>query len=107
MFTQKKIIKKLKLFGYDFTWVVRHRWEKDANNVFGNYEAHKIKRGPSLGIWFKKNRAVGKKNFKDPKKWESNLVNSYMLGADLIVAKTWLNFSKGAMKLKMKKDNYG
>ena len=40
-----------------------------------------------------------KKNFKTPKKWHNNLVNSYMVGIDLLWIKAWFTVSKGTMKI--------
>ena len=55
----------------------------------------------NLGIWFRKNKIVGAKNFKDPKKWGSSLVNDYMLGIDLLIFHGWINWNTGGMALKV------
>lgn len=53
------------------------------------------------GIWFRKNKIVGAKNFKDPKIWGQNLVNDYMLGIDLLIVKGCINWNTGGMALKV------
>ena len=54
-----------------------------------------------IGIWFRKNRVVGSKNFKTPDKWNENLVNSYMIGIDLLIIKGWIEWSKGAKEIEI------
>lgn len=55
----------------------------------------------SLGLWFKRSKVVGAKNFKNPKKWGQNLVNDYMLGIDLLIFQGWINWNRSAMVLKI------
>lgn len=54
-----------------------------------------------IGFWYRKNKIVGAKNFKDPNKWGQNLVNDYMLGIDLLIIKGWVNWNTGGMELKI------
>lgn len=56
----------------------------------------------SLGLWFKRSKVVGSKNFKDPNKWSQNLVNDYMLGIDLLIFQGWINWNRGGMVLEIK-----
>jgi len=58
----------------------------------------------NLGIWFRRNKIVGAKNFKDPNKWGQNLVNDYMLGIDLLIVKGWINWNRGGMSLKVENE---
>lgn len=46
----------------------------------------------SLGIWYKRNKIVSNTKFNTPDEWSNNLINSYMIGIDLIIFKTWINF---------------
>ena len=55
----------------------------------------------SLGIWFRKNKVVGAKEFRNPKNWGYNLVNDYMLGIDLLVFHGWVSWNTGGMVLKL------
>lgn len=57
-----------------------------------------------LGVWFRKNKIVGAKNFKDPNKWGQNLVNDYMLGIDILIFQGWINWNRGGMALKIQNE---
>lgn len=91
-------IKEVKILGYDFEFVFRHRYEKDDEGkrllrsftMWSEWE---------LGFFFKSNKVVGKRNFSKPKEWKNNLVNSYMLGINLLWGKAWFTVSKGTMKI--------
>jgi hypothetical protein len=54
-----------------------------------------------IALWFRRNKIVGAKDFKNPKNWESNLVNDYMLGFDFLIFKGWINWNTGGMALKI------
>jgi hypothetical protein len=47
---------------------------------------------------------VGRNDFTNPKRWEDNLVNSYMLGIDLLIIKSWIEWDINGMHLEMKDD---
>ena len=91
------MVKKIKIGRFKATFVLRHRWESDRS--ISNYEVWRMRKEYELGIWFKRNKAVGtvkrgqdsqetaKKTFAS-----DNLVNTYMIGLDLIVCKTWIDF---------------
>jgi hypothetical protein len=90
---------RTKLGSFKATWVLRHRWENGSDSILENYEAHGVRSKWSLGIWAKRYKAVGvKRRGKDKsdtvKKTfgEGNLVNCYMIGLNLIVAKVWIDF---------------
>lgn len=93
---RQKLIRRWKIFGYNFTFVLRHRWEIETE-VMGNYS--NWIGGYQLGFWFKRHQVVGSKGFKDPKNWSKNHVNEYMLGFHGIVFKCWITVQKGAMVL--------
>jgi len=92
------MVRKLKIGDLRITFVLRHRWEKDKSIT--NYEVFNMRKEFELGIWFKKNRAIGlvvkdkdHKSKIDKTFSKSNLVNSYMLGLNLIVCKCWINWT--------------
>lgn len=96
------MITKTKIGNFRASWVLRHRWEAGAKDgiIGDNYEAHKIRTELSLGIWAKKSRVVGsvrrgRDRDKTIKKTfgADNLVNSYMIGMDLIICKVWVSFT--------------
>jgi hypothetical protein len=93
------MIARTRIGSFKATWVLRHRWEEGSDSILENYEANDIRRKWSLGIWAKRSRAVGrtkagKDNADTIKKTfgEGNLVNCYMIGLNLIVAKVWVDF---------------
>jgi hypothetical protein len=94
------MIAKTKIGSFRATWVLRHRWEEGSERILQNYDAHQIRKNWQLGIWFKRSRAVGRRragkdNADSIKKTfgEGNIVNCYMIGLNLIVAKVWVDFS--------------
>jgi hypothetical protein len=97
----KSVIKKIKIGSFRATWVVRHRWEEGAKKgILGNYEANNIRTNWQLGIWTKRSKVVGSvkrgSNTKETTKQTfsgDNLVNNYMIGLNLIVLKTWVDFT--------------
>lgn len=95
-------IKEVKILGYDFVFVFRHRYEKDDENKL--LDNHTMWREWELGFFFKRNKVVGKRNFSSPKKWHDNLVKEYMLGVNLLWCKAWFTVSKGSMNIKMNDD---
>lgn len=90
-------IKKFKIGRTKITLVGKFRYSKsqreDLQASFTTW------RRWSLGIWFKRNKMVGSKNFNKPDKWGEHLVNDYMLGVDLIIFVGWINWHTGGMEL--------
>jgi hypothetical protein len=93
------MIAKTKIGSFRATWVLRHRWEEGSKSILENYDAHQIRKNWQLGIWFKQSKAVGRKragkdNSDSIKKTfgSDNLVNCYMIGLNLIIAKVWVDF---------------
>ena len=93
------MIARTKIGSFRATWVLRHRWEEGSRSILQNYDANNIRTNWQLGIWAKRSRAVGPKrsgkdNADTVKKTfgSSNLVNCYMIGLNLIVAKVWVDF---------------
>lgn len=93
----------LKIFGYDFTFVLRHRFEKkDENDIWDTLMEWREWR---LGFWFKRWEVVGRKMFHKPEEWNNNLVYEYMIGLDLLWCKVWFTVNKGAMHLDIPKED--
>lgn len=86
------MVGKLRLRKIRFTFVFRYKWD-DIDKMRYNSEFREYE----IGFWFKKNRIVGNKDFKQPKEWANNLVNQYMFGINLLICKMWLTFDKGGM----------
>ena len=68
--------------------------------MLGNHTAYDIRTNWQLGIWAKRSKVVGAakrgNNRKETVKktfGSDNLVNDYMVGLNLIVLKTWINFT--------------
>ena len=72
--------------------------KKEKENLLNKFTYWKDWR---ISIWFKKNKIVGAKNFKNPKKWDQNLVNDYMIGFDFLIIKGWINWNTSGMALKI------
>lgn len=86
------MIRSIKIGKTKFTFVFRHKWDKNTlDEIKYNTEYR-------LGLWFKKYKIVGAKNFNKPKEWGKNLVNDYMIGIDLIVCKLWVSFNRGGLR---------
>lgn len=90
----------LKIFGYGFIFVFRHKYEKEDNDSIGDHflwwNEYRI------GFWFKKSTVVSKMN-RINKKIEIEHVNQYMIGINLLVCMAWFTVSKGALTLKIDK----
>lgn len=93
-------VKETKIFGLDFAFVFRHRYEKDeeTKKILDRYT---MWNDWELGFIFKRIKVVGRKNFNKPKEWGNNLVHEYMLGVNLLWCKAWFTVSKGSMDLKL------
>jgi hypothetical protein len=94
-------ISRVKIFGYDFTFVFRHRYEKNDESL-KLIDRFSIWKDWKLGFFFRRYKVVGRKNFNKPKEWNNNLVYEYMIGIDLLICKTWFTVSKGAMDSEIK-----
>lgn len=92
----------LKMFGYQFTFVFRHRFEKkkDENDI---WDRLMVWREWEVGFWYKRYQVIGNRNFHKPKEWDNNLVYEHMLGINLLWCKAWFTVEKGAMILDIDK----
>ena len=93
-------IGRIRIGRLKITFVWKYRYAKKTKESL--LDDHVTWNSWKIGLWFKKHRAVGSKDFKTPKKWKNNLVNSYMLGFDFLIFQGWVNWSKGAMELEIK-----
>lgn len=91
------MIKKITIFGWEFTFVLRHRWEKDMRLTDKMDWAT-----CGLGIWFNKHKVIHK-----PKHSEAiigqkaKLRNQYMFGINLLVCKFWFTICYRPLILKL------
>jgi hypothetical protein len=94
----------LKVCGYNFTFVFRHRFEKvkDENDIWDTLMEW---RDWELGFWFKRWQIVGQKNFHILKEWDNNLVYEYMIGVNLLWCKAWFTVNKGGMSIDVPKED--
>jgi len=86
------MIAKLKIGELNIRCVVRHRFEKKREEDYVRWNSWRDWR---LGLWFKRSRAVGKKDFNKPAEWSANLVSIYTVGLDLLIAKVWIDIDRG------------
>lgn len=93
-----KKIGRLKIGKLRIVFVFRHRFEKDLDALEKSVEWREYR----LGLWYKKNKVVGKKNSNKVSEWKNNLVNQYMIGINLIICKAWFTVSKGGLNLETK-----
>ena len=86
--------RKLNIGNINITFVFRHKWDDKTtfNTLFNQYR---------IGFWFKKNKIVGKKMINNPNEWGKNLVNSYMIGIDIIICKLWIEFDINGMSFEI------
>ena len=91
----------LNILGLDFTFVFRHRYEKDGESKL--LDKFTMWNDWKLGFFFKRMKVVGKKNFNKPEEWSKNTVYEYMLGVNLLICKAWFTVSKGTMRIKIDK----
>ena len=79
------MIKAIKIGHLRITWVIRHQWEKDEPETF------LMRSTRQLGLFFRKDRAVGTRKKGRSMFDKGNLSPSYMFGLNLIWAKTWIS----------------
>lgn len=82
----------------NFTFVFRHRFERHDISAH-QFRSDMVWRNWELGLWYKRSKMVGQKNFNHPSKWKNNLVRSYMIGINLLICKAWVEFNKGGMQI--------
>ena len=88
------MIKNIKIGKCNISLVLRHRFEKRKrfDRTFTRWE---------VGLWFKRNKIVGRNNFNTPKEWSSNFVNSYKLGVEMLLFKAWIYWDFNGMHLEI------
>ena len=78
-------------------FVGKYRYDKNKSRLDSISEWRRWE----IGLWFRRNKTVGSKNFKNPNKWNDNLVNIYMIGIELLIVKGWIEWSKGAQEIEI------
>ena len=91
------MIKAIKIGHLRITWVLRHQWEKEEPETF------LMRSTRQLGFFFRKDRAVGTRKRGRAMFDRDNLSPSYMLGLNLIWAKTWICVDWRVLHLEEKK----
>lgn len=94
------MIKSFKIWGFNITWVFRHRWEPVTNWV-ERHRHNMMWKEWKLGFFYKCNQVVGTKDFHTPQEWGNNLVSQYRIGTDLLICKTWFTVDRGVMQLEI------
>jgi len=79
-----------------FTFVFRHKFEKHDNTV-ERIRFNMEWRRWEIGLWYKFSKIVGRKEFKNPNKWSTNLVGSHMFGISLLICKAWVEYCRGGL----------
>lgn len=98
------IIKTLKLGHFQTTMVIRHKWESYLDSDYSTKLMDDITlwhRRYELGIWFKKDMAVGTRLKGKAMFSKSNLSPSWYIGFNLIWIKVWFNFNWKVLTLKI------
>jgi len=96
-------IGRVKILGLEFVFVGKYRYGKSKDETEYILEKHTDWRNWRIGLFFKRMKVVGNKNFSKPKKWGDNLIKQYMLGIDLLIVKGWFTVCrKGVMHLEIK-----
>lgn len=98
---KQKTVKYFKLFGYDFTFVIRHRFEVEKTPL-ENYAL--FTSGYQLGFWYKRHTCIGSKNFNNPTEWKNHYKYSHTIGFHGIWFKMWIHLSKGVMRFSIPND---
>lgn len=90
------MIKKLNFKRYNISFIFRHRFERlsrlDKLSLFTKW---------NIGVWFKKTKIVGTKNFNKPNEWNKHLVNDYLIGIEILFFKAWIEFNRGGMDVEI------
>lgn len=87
------MIKKVRNKYFNITFVFRHRWENDKRAIANHLTFKTLK----LGIWYRNYKVVSKKNFNQPRFWTTNAIKQHQIGINLIVCKTWIDFSRAGI----------
>jgi hypothetical protein len=97
------MVTKIKNSLFRATLVLRHRWESRDKR---DYTVYKLRKEYRLGLWYKPYKAVGKAD--GPLKSlfsEKNLVRGYMIGADLLVCRAWIDITSPKILTLKTEDN--
>lgn len=97
------MIEKFKLGNLNIKFVVRHYWDSKRKDKMQRLTDFTFKFF-RIGFFFKKSKLVGRKDYKNPNKWHENLVNSYMVGLNLIILSIWVEFNLGALTISLKEN---
>ena len=86
---------KLKIGKLNISFVFRHRFEK-PDDIFENFRHNTEFREWELGFWFRKRKMLGVKGFTKP---NHHLVNSYIVGINLLICKAWVEWNINGLEI--------
>lgn len=93
------MVKKITIFGWELTFVFRHRWEDESDMIDRRYEWNTW----GLGVWYKKYRVIHKPRHSEAIIGKrATLRNQYMFGVNLLVCKFWFTICYRPLILKLK-----
>lgn len=75
--------KRFKIGKLNTIVVFRYKWD-DPDSLWTEFRDYE------LGLFFRRDKIVGRKDFVNPKNWKNNLVYSYMFGIKLLICKAWI-----------------
>lgn len=94
--------KHLKLGEFEFEFVFRHKYEKFYEEFEELYNKTVRWKDYKLGLFFKRSKIVGRRNFNKTSEWKNNMVNEYMIGINLLICEAWFTVNKGGMRINEK-----
>jgi hypothetical protein len=89
------MIAKLKMGRLNLRFVFNHQWEDDGLMSRLNFKPKR------LGLWWRRELAVGVRKAGRAAFDRDNLVPSYQVGLDLIVCRVWLSWDLGVKHFKL------
>ena len=94
------MVKKITIFGWELTFVFRHRWEKDMDLTDKMDWATW-----GLGVWYRRYKTISKpKHNAAILGQRAKLVTLHMLGMNLLVCKFWFTICFRPLTLKYEKN---
>jgi hypothetical protein len=87
------MVGSIKIGNLNIRGTLRHRFEKE-DHPLDNYAMWSKW---DIGLWARRSKAVGKKNFKNPNEWRDHLRSVYTVGINLLIVKMWIDIDRGVM----------
>lgn len=93
--------KYIKIGRTTIKFVFRHLWEKEKDATERLFTSKMEFRNKALGLFWRKDMAIGSKKTGKAMFDGDNLVPCYMIGLNLIWAKTWITIDRGVMHFEL------